>query len=129
MLRYNDQGGSPVAMEYYDGANWTELATGGGGSGTVWAWGFLDAGLVVPGSFSLLYGSNISSVTTTNWTFGSWRVNFSVPAPTSNYIVSVFAGSGVNVSSNIGDWTTTSASGASRTVGGAQYPCSVLVII
>jgi hypothetical protein len=77
LLRYNSQGGTPVDLEYYDGAAWTQLATGGGG-GTLFAWARTNS---TPG---LIASGNISAVA---FGGGGLTFTFTNPAPNANYAV------------------------------------------
>jgi hypothetical protein len=82
MLRYNSQGGTPVDLEYYDGAAWTELARGGAVGGTVWAtanvrWAGVNV-MVVLSSYNFSSFTNVS---------GTITCNFLNPPPNANYVV------------------------------------------
>jgi hypothetical protein len=86
LLRYNSQGGTPVDLEYYDGAAWTQLATGAGG--TLFA--FATFGLPAANTYTILRSANIASITVVN--SGDLanicaRVTFTNPAPDANYSV------------------------------------------
>jgi hypothetical protein len=81
MLRYNNQGGTPVKMEYYDGAAWSGL---GGGGGNMQAWVNCDENGVIRSS------GNVSSVSS----FGSglYGINFTTAMVDANYAVAGAAG-------------------------------------
>lgn len=81
MLRYNNQGGTPVAVEYYDGSNWTELATGGGG-GQIYAFIRIEGNSTYTAPTSVT-GANVAAVSLPGDPV--YDVTFTNPVPTVNY--------------------------------------------
>lgn len=87
MLRYNNTGGTPVAVEYYDGANWTKLATAGLGGEVLatiqWVGPTSTGGYVAP---TTLTGKNVASASLApgNYT----RITFTNPLPSTDYSIS-----------------------------------------
>ena len=79
MLRYNSQSGTPVSMEYYDGAAWSGFG-GGGGSGSVQAWVNFNAKTATP---TIRGSGNVSSVTKSGT--GIFTVNFTSALASANY--------------------------------------------
>jgi hypothetical protein len=89
MLRYNSQSGTPVSMEYYDGANWSSIAPRTGGR--LLAIANFDGTTATP---TIRSSANVSSITTI--TTAQYRVSFINPAQNSNYALS--GSSATNVS-------------------------------
>jgi hypothetical protein len=130
MLRYNSQGGTPVDLEYYDGAAWTQLATGGGG-GTLFAFATFDAG------FTVLKSANFASITVTTTAPGFYpnlyTATFTNSPPDANYAVLVTS----KTPTVIGNYFTTTTSGFQMTfnaigtgiITNVTSPFSVAVII
>jgi hypothetical protein len=73
MLRYNNQGGTPVNLEYYDGSSWFNLRS-------VRAWWSFDGTTASP---TILNSFNVSSVTKTST--GNYVVTMSTAAPSNSY--------------------------------------------
>lgn len=89
MVRYNNQGGTPVAMEYYDGANWSSIAPRTGGR--LLAIANFDGTTATP---TIRSSANVSSITTI--ATAQYRISFINPAQNSNYALS--GSSATNVS-------------------------------
>ena len=129
LLRYNSQGGTPVDLEYYDGAAWTQLATGGGG--TLFAFATFDAG------FTVLKSANFASITVNTSAPGPYpnlyTATFTNSPPDANYAVLVTA----KTPTVIGNYFTTTTSGfqmtfqaiGAGTITNTTTPFSVAVII
>lgn len=85
MLRYNDQGGIPVDLEYYDGANWTGLLTG---SGTLFAWGVIKSTGVSTFTIDRSYNvASISILSPGDFNNQRYSITFSNAAPTADYVI------------------------------------------
>lgn len=83
MLRYNSQAGTPVSLEYYDGAAWSSAT--GGGAGTIVAWVNFDGSGAAP---VIRASSNVSSVTGGGGS-GQYDVNFTTPLASANYALAL----------------------------------------
>jgi hypothetical protein len=83
MLRYNNQGGTPVGMEYYDGTAWASAVPLSGAK--IFAWVNFNGGGASP---TIRQSVNVSSVTRTST--GEYTINFTTPYynGTNDYCVS-----------------------------------------
>jgi hypothetical protein len=77
MARYNSQSGTPVSMEYYDGANWTPFVS------TITT-GQVKAYISFDGTTNTIVKSyNVTSLITNG--AGDFTINFTTPMPDANY--------------------------------------------
>ena len=118
MTRYNSQSGTPVSMEYYDGAAWSGF--GGGGSGSVQVWVNFNGTTIAP---TIMASGNVSSITR-NGT-GDYTVNFITAQANSNYTI---YGTGGNLGSTVSitSYRATAPTTGSCRMGSYNYTTNVL---